>query len=76
MAVKKTQGKKARERTQAQIESELRREIDGHGKTLVRHTAESAAALKKLRSVKPYDTMSDPEIMRVTMMRAAPKRAR
>jgi len=56
-----------RERTQAQIDSELRRE-DNSQKTLVRHTKESSAALIKLRR---QFSESDPEIMRMSLIEMA-----
>ena len=65
MATKKKTTK--RERTQAQIDSELRRE-DNSQKTLVRHTKESSAALIKLRR---QFSESDPEIMRMSLIEMA-----
>lgn len=53
-----------RERTKAQIDSELRREKHSE-KTLVRHTEESGKALSKLRG--KFDE-SDPEIMRMALI--------
>lgn len=59
-----------RERTKAQIDSELRRE-ENSVKTLVRHTAESSAALTKLRR---QFSESDPEIMRIALVEMASKK--
>ncbi len=59
-----------RERTQAQIDAELRRE-ETSTKTLVRHSAESAAALAKLRRV---FSESDPEILRMALVEMASKK--
>lgn len=68
MATKKKTVK--RERTKAQIDSELRRE-EHSTKTLVRHTEESSAALLKLR--RKFDE-SDPEIMRMALIDFGKKR--
>ena len=73
MQKKKTKAaKRPRPRTQAQIDSECRRE-ERSVNTLVRHTEQSAAALVKLR--KRFD-MSDPEIMRTALIEMATKRGR
>jgi hypothetical protein len=69
---KKKQAKPKRERTQAQIDSEHRRE-ESASKTLVRHTPDSAKALADLRK---RFSESDPEIMRMALIEFAPKRRR
>jgi hypothetical protein len=61
-----------RERTQAQIDAELRRE-ENASKTLVRHNKESSAALAKLR--RQFDA-SDPEILRIALVELASKTRR
>lgn len=70
MATKKKTKQPKRERTQAQIDSEDRREKVSV-KTLVRHTAESGAALTKLR--RQFDE-SDPEIMRIALVELATRK--
>lgn len=72
MAKKATKRKQIRERTKAQIDSELRREKHSE-KTLVRHTEQSSAALSKLRD---RIDESDPEIMRVALIEMAAKKKR
>jgi len=63
--------KPRRARTQAQIDAELRREEnDRHGKTLVRHTKESSAALAKLQK---RLELSGPEVMRLAVVELAAK---
>lgn len=63
----------ARERTKAQIDSELRREKDGWGKLTIRHTEKSVKDLDKLR--RRFDE-SDPEIVRIALSELAAKRGR
>jgi hypothetical protein len=53
-----------RERTEAQIQSELRRE-ERAKKTLVRHTPESIRALAKLRKKLKA---TDPEVLRAAVI--------
>lgn len=60
-----------RPRTQAQKEAEKRAEAESHGKTLVRHTAESAADLAKLRE--RFPKTSDPALIRLAMRELAKK---
>jgi len=58
-----------RPRTQAQKDAEKRAEAESHGKTLVRHTEESAADLATLRERFPGE--SDPTLIRLAMREMA-----
>lgn len=69
MATTKTPRK--RERTQAQIDAEARREdADAYGKTLLRHTRDSKAATTKV--MKRFD-VSAPEALRIAIIELAKK---
>ena len=61
-----------RPRTQAQKDAEAKAEANSHGKTLVRHTAESVAALEKLRARFPDET--DPHLIRLALCELAAKK--
>lgn len=61
-----------RPRTPAQKEAEKRAEENSHGKTLVRHTEQSAAALEKLR--KRFPDLSDPALARLAIEELAAKK--
>lgn len=59
-----------RKRTKAQVDAEARREAtDELGKVLVRHTPESAAALRKLQRRQPH--ASAPELYRTALVELA-----
>jgi len=58
-----------RPRTPAQKAAEAKAEANSHGKTLVRHTEESAADLAKLRERFPGE--SDPALIRLAMREMA-----
>ena len=60
-----------RPRTQAQKDAEKRAEAESHGKTLVRHTEQSAADLAKLRDRFPDE--SDPALIRLALRELAKK---
>ncbi len=61
-----------RPRTPAQKEAERKAEANSHGKTLVRHTEQSAADLAKLRERFP-DLDSDPALIRLALRELAKK---
>jgi len=58
-----------RPRTQAQKDAEKRAEAESHGKTLVRHTEQSAADLAALRE--RFPKTSDPALIRMAMREMA-----
>lgn len=60
-----------RARTPAQKEAEKRAEENSHGKTLVRHTEQSAVDLERLR--KRFPKTSDPALIRLALRELATK---
>lgn len=61
-----------RPRSAAQIDAEARREeADKLGKVLVRHTADSAAAMRKLK--KRFPEAKPPELYRMALIEMASK---
>ena len=60
-----------RPRTPAQKEAEKRAEENSHGKTLVRHTEQSAVDLERLR--KRFPKTSDPALIRLALRELATK---
>jgi hypothetical protein len=61
----------ARPRTPAQKAAEAKAEANSHGKTLVRHTEQSAADLVTLRE---RFQLSDPALIRLAMRELAAKK--